>query len=250
MCRYTRILLAALIPLLIINGLAFEAHPQNTLVRISTSPGTKPRVLGFVMRDLGGIRVHPPTLLSSTNTPHHAFQYLPNHCIVTKTREAAAARLYNTLVQNHLQRLARVLGLHYSGDAWSVVRAHLEREITRQGENGRWLYNFWMREGVSEVEGKCLLRMKLVGSYRDVSTFFPHLSRKTTLMSLCEQTIYIPFPNLIQFRPQLGSHQELVEAREGGTNQRLIGLELLWCIALAVRGWFTRLRIGGQLKEN
>jgi len=172
MCRYTRILLAALIPLLIINGLAFEAHPQNTLVRISVSPGAKPRVLGFVMRDLGGIRVHPPTLLSSTNTPQEAFQYLPNHVIVTKTREAAAARLYNTLVQNHLQRLARVLGLHYSGEAWCVVREYLEREITRQGENGRWLHNFWMHERASEVEGKCLLKMKLVGSYREVSIFY------------------------------------------------------------------------------
>ena len=170
--RYTSILLAALIPPLIINGLAFEAHPQNTLVRISTPPDTKPRVLGFVMRDLGGIRVHPPTLLSSTNTSQESFQYLPNHCIVTKTLEAAAAKLYNTLVQNHLQRLARVLGLHYSGEAWHVVRGNLEREITRQGEKGRWLYNCWMGEGASEVEGKCLLRMKLVGSYRDVSIFY------------------------------------------------------------------------------
>ena len=178
MRRYTSILLAALIPLLIINGLAFEAHPQNTLVRISTSSGTKPRVLGFVVRDLGGIRVHPPTLLSSTSTSHESFQYLPNHCIVTKTLEAAAVRLYNTLVQNHLQRLARVLGLHYSGEAWGIVRENLEREITRLGENGRWLYNFWMREGANEVEGKCLLRMKLVGSYRDVSNFLPPLSRK------------------------------------------------------------------------
>ncbi len=136
MRRYTSILLAALIPLLIINGLAFEDHPQNTLVRISTSPDTKPRVLGFVMRDFGGVRVHPPTLRSWTNTSQEAFQYLPNHCIVTKTREAAAARLYNTLVQNHMQRLARVLGLHYSGEAGGVVRDNLKREITRQGRTG------------------------------------------------------------------------------------------------------------------
>ena len=172
MRRYTCTLLAALIPLLIINGLAFEAHPQNTLVRISDSSDTRPRVLGFVMRDLGGIRVHPPTLLSSTNTPQEAFQYLSNHCIVTKTREAAAARLYNTLIQNHLHRLARVLGLHYSGDAWGIVRGHLEREIAKQGENGRWLFNFWLHEGANDIEGKCLLRMKLVGSYRNVSAIF------------------------------------------------------------------------------
>jgi Ferric iron reductase FhuF-like transporter len=176
MRRYTRILLAALIPPLIINGLAFEAHPQNTLVRISTSPDTRPCVLGFVMRDLGGIRVHPPTLLSSTSTPQEAFRFLPNHCIVTKTREEAAAKLYHTLVQNHLQRLARVLGLHYLGEAWDVVRGHLAREMVRQGENGRWLYDVWMREGAVSVEGKCLLRMKLVGVYRDVSvSLFPSL---------------------------------------------------------------------------
>ena len=204
MRRYTSVLLAALIPLLIINGLAFEAHPQNTLVRISTSPNTKPRVLGFVVRDFGGMSVHPPTLLPSTNTSKEAFQYLPNHCIVTKTLEAAAAKLYNNLVQNHLQRLARVLGLHYSGEAWGVVRVNLEREITRQGEKGQWLYNCWMREGASEAEGKCLLRMKLVGSYRDVGVFLPPLSRKSSLMGFLRAERLYAFSQSNPVPPAIG----------------------------------------------
>jgi hypothetical protein len=68
-------------------------------------------------------------------------------------------------VHNHLQRLARVLRLHADGCAWSVVRAHLAREIPR----GSWLWAAWMDEGVRSVSGKCLVRMKLEGVYREVS---------------------------------------------------------------------------------
>ena len=58
-------------------------------------------------------------------------------------------------------------------------------------------------------------------------------------INLCEQNLYMPFPNLIQFRPQLESHQEIVEARAEGTNQSLAGLKLFWSVAFVVRGWFT-----------
>ncbi|KAI9461553.1 IucC family-domain-containing protein [Lactarius psammicola] len=169
--EYARLLVAAVVPPLLHNGVAFEAHPQNTLLRLSRASLAP---LGFVLRDLGGLRVHPPTLQTSTGCQ---FAFLPGHCVVTSTREEAAQKLYHTLVHNHLQRLARVLRLHADGSAWSVVRAHLSREIPR----GSWLWLAWMDAAVKSLPGKCLVRMKLEGVYRE--------------------SVSEPFPNLIQFRP-------------------------------------------------
>ncbi|KAH9998791.1 IucC family-domain-containing protein [Russula compacta] len=182
--EYARLLVAAVVPPLLQNGVAFEAHPQNTLLRLSRSTLTP---TGFVLRDLGGLRVHPPTLSASIGSE---FAFLPGHCVVTATREEAAKKLYHTLIHNHLQRLARVLRLHHAGPgragesvdgggtAWSAVRALLAREISR----GSWLWSAWMDDAVKSVEGKCLVRMKLEGVYRE--------------------SIYEPFPNLIHYRPE------------------------------------------------
>jgi len=150
---------AAVVPPLLHNGVAFEAHPQNMLLRLSRSTLTPS---GFIMRDLGGLRVHPATLSTSTGCE---FAFLPGHCVVTSTPEDAAKKLYHTLIHNHLQRLARVLRLHSDGSAWSAVRAHLAREIPR----GSWLWAAWMDDSVKSVAGKCLVRMKLEGVYREVS---------------------------------------------------------------------------------
>jgi hypothetical protein len=127
------------------------------------------------MRDMGGLRVHPATLAASTTGVGSGsgpeFAFLPGHCVVTSTREEAAKKLYHTLVHNHLQRLARVLRLHGAGagrdgNAWSIVREHLTREIPR----GSWLWSAWMDETVRSIAGKCLMRMKLEGVYREVSS--------------------------------------------------------------------------------
>ena len=163
--------MAGVIPPLLHNGVAFEAHPQNMLLRLSRSTLTP---TGFIMRDLGGLGVHPATLSASIGSE---FAFLPEHCVVEETPEDAAQKLYHTLVHNHLQRLARVLRLHSDGSAWSAVREHLTREIPR----GSWLWSAWMDDTVRSLPGKCLLRMKLVGVYREVSCFclrdFAKLSR-------------------------------------------------------------------------
>jgi siderophore synthetase component len=158
---YTRTLVDAVIPPMLHNGLAFEAHPQNMLVRISKS---KRRVIGFVMRDLGGIRVHPETLRASTGVP---FEFLPEHVVVTETLQEASKKLYHTLIHNHVQRLARVLGVHYSGVGWASLRRNLEARIPRES----WLWDAWMADDAKSVSGKCLVRMKLADLYRDVRNF-------------------------------------------------------------------------------
>ncbi|KAI0267697.1 IucC family-domain-containing protein [Gloeopeniophorella convolvens] len=176
--EYASLLTAAVVPALLHNGVAFEAHPQNTLLRVSRSSRT---LKGFVLRDLGGLRVHPPTLKASTGSQ---FEFLPDHCVVTSTREEAAKKLYHTLIHNHLQRLARVLRLHSDGSAWVVVRKHLNREIPRES----WLWAAWMDEAVESLPGKCLVRMKLEGVYRD--------------------SVYESFPNMVHFRPAVGGTEK------------------------------------------
>jgi hypothetical protein len=201
--RYARLLVAAVVPPLLHNGVGFEAHPQNMLLRLSRSTLAP---TGFIMRDLGGLRVHPATLSASIGCE---FAFLPGHCVVTSTPEDAAKKLYHTLIHNHLQRLARVLRLHKDGSAWSVVRTHLTREIPR----GSWLWAAWMDDSVKSVQGKCLVRMKLEGVYREVGRFVFFLSLLVAYTlhllfrssDLClqnpYQSVYEPFPNLIHYRP-------------------------------------------------
>lgn len=142
------------------NGVAFEAHAQNMLARFDVSTG---RLLGFVIRDLGGLRIHPPTLKKSIGTD---FKFLEGHCVATATLEEAYPKFYHTFIHNHMQRLIRVLGKHYDGSGWDMLRRHLEEIIPI--DHG--LYKAWLDPSTSSVvSGKCLMRMRLQGSYRDVS---------------------------------------------------------------------------------
>ncbi|KAK1219366.1 hypothetical protein PQX77_017890 [Marasmius sp. AFHP31] len=168
--RYIRIACEALVPPLLHNGVAFEAHAQNLLARFDTSSG---ELLGFVIRDLGGLRVHPETLRASTGVN---FEFLPGHCVVTKTVEDAYPKLYHTLIHNHLQRLIRLLGMHDNGIGWQMLRKHLAAVIPPS----HGLYTTFLGPRNDFLPGKCLMRMKLQGVYRD--------------------NVYSPFPNLVRYR--------------------------------------------------
>lgn len=156
--RYIRIACEALVPPLLHNGVAFEAHAQNVLARFDIKTG---QVLGFIVRDLGGLRIHPPTLHQSTGVD---FEFLPGHCVVTKTLEETYPKFYHTFVHNHLQRLIRLLGMHYDGSGYAMLRRHLEALIPKDHA----LYNIWLSGEGATVPGKCLMRMRLEGVYRDV----------------------------------------------------------------------------------
>ncbi|KAF8633234.1 hypothetical protein AX15_001463 [Amanita polypyramis BW_CC] len=156
--QYIRTACCAVLPTLIRNGVAFEAHAQNMLVRFNSH--TKD-VLGFVIRDLGGLRIHPATLRHSTGID---FQFLPGHCVATETLEEIFPKLYHSFVHNHLQRLIRVLDLHYNGIGWELLRKHLKEVIPI----GHALKKAWLDPAITEVPSKCLMRMRMRDSYRDV----------------------------------------------------------------------------------
>lgn len=133
--------------------MAFEAHAQNMLLRFDVVTG---KLLGFVMRDLGGLRIHPPTLSTSTGVD---FAFLPGHCIATDTTQDAYPKFYHTLIHNHLQRLIRLLGMHYDGRGYAILRRFLD-EIIPPGHELRdvWLNpaqrdRFWKVLDENEATG-------------------------------------------------------------------------------------------------
>jgi siderophore synthetase component len=164
---FVRLFFAAFLPPMLQDGVAFEAHPQNTIARFSLAEPHELR--GFVIRDFGGLRVHPPTLLASTGV---ALDVTPGHSIVGETLDDVYTRMYHTMFHNHLQQLVRVLGLHYNGKGWQVIRARLKEAIPR----GHALEKAWLGEEAKTIAGKCYMSMRLVGASRFVSFLFFVLS--------------------------------------------------------------------------
>jgi siderophore synthetase component len=136
----------------------FEAHAQNLLVRFDKQ--TK-AILGFVVRDLAGLRIYPPTLRQSIGVD---FQFLPGHCVATETLEETFPKFYHTFIHTHLQRLIRVLDLHYNGIGWGLLRQHLKEVIPI----GHALEKAWLDPSATQVPSKCLMKMRLQDSYRVV----------------------------------------------------------------------------------
>ncbi|GAA5796125.1 IucC family-domain-containing protein [Helicostylum pulchrum] len=168
--RYVDFSLRAFLPPCLENGVAFEAHGQNTLARFDRKTG---ELKGFVIRDFGGVKVHEETLLKTTGCQ---LDVLPDSCVVADTLEEVFKLLYHTLFHCQYQRLIRVLGLHYNGIGWNLVHERLSELIP----NDHVMWPMFMDR--EKVPGKCMVRMKIDELYRDY--------------------IYRPVPNLINYKPQ------------------------------------------------
>lgn len=160
-CRYIELSSKGLVPALVSNGVAFEAHAQNLLLRVNKVTG---KLLGFVIRDLGGMRIHPETLRRSTGVN---FQFLPDHCISTENVDDIYPKFYHTYVHNHVQRLIRLLDLHENGVGWEILRRHMSAVIPVSHP----LRKLWLSPDSRLVQSKSLMRMRMKDSYRDVSRF-------------------------------------------------------------------------------
>ncbi|KAI7861275.1 hypothetical protein BDF14DRAFT_1872144 [Spinellus fusiger] len=96
--RYIRLALEAFLPPCLVNGTGL--------------------LQGFVIRDFGGIKVHKETLKATTGVN---ISVLPESCVVADSLEEVYKLLYHTLIHSHLQRLIRVLGMHYDGRGWAIL---------------------------------------------------------------------------------------------------------------------------------
>ncbi|KAH6913153.1 IucC family-domain-containing protein [Coprinopsis sp. MPI-PUGE-AT-0042] len=168
--NFLNIFFRAFLPSVIHNGVAFECHPQNCVARFDAK--TK-ELKGFIIRDFGGIRVHPPTLKETTGVD---IDFVEGHSIIAPDLDDVYTRMYHTVFHNHLQQLIRVLDLHYSGKGWALVRHHLRENIPEQHP----LFAAWLSPERRTLPGKCFMRMRLSGMYRH------HL--------------HGPFPNLIHYK--------------------------------------------------
>jgi siderophore synthetase component len=178
----------AFLPSVLKNGVAFEAHPQNCVARFDLQ--TK-EIKGFIIRDFGGIRVHPETLKATTGVELDAAE---GHSIIAPDLDDVYARMYHTVIHNHLQQLIRILGLHYNGKGWAIVRKHLKAQVPRDHS----LYESWMSPERKTFPGKCFMRMRMQGMYRFVSQCGLLVSI-LVLISYLSQHLHGPFPNLIHY---------------------------------------------------
>ncbi|PFH53186.1 hypothetical protein AMATHDRAFT_55679 [Amanita thiersii Skay4041] len=154
--KFVRIFFRAFLPPALYNGVALECHPQNCMARFDIN--TK-ELLGFVIRDFGGIRVHPETLKASTGVE---VDFLTGHSVIAPDMDDVYKKLYHAAIHNHLQQLIRVLGLHYNGRGWKIVRSHLKELVPKDHS----LYDAWLSAERTFVPEKCFIRMRIAGMYR------------------------------------------------------------------------------------
>ncbi|CAF1187803.1 unnamed protein product [Adineta steineri] len=152
--RYSELACAAFLPPMLEHGFCFEAHGQNTLARFDRHTG---QLIGFAIRDFGGIRIHREQFESTTP---FKLDVLPGSCIVTDDIMEVYMKLFHCFIQNHMNRLVRALDLHYSRKGWTVVRKAVEKYITVTSPAA----NAWLKE---TVPLKAFLKMKLADKYRD-----------------------------------------------------------------------------------
>ncbi|KAL1917748.1 uncharacterized protein VTP21DRAFT_3582 [Calcarisporiella thermophila] len=186
--RYVDLVLRAFLPPLIHNGFAFEAHLQNAKARFDLATG---ELLGFTVRDYGGIKVHQDTLYASIG---RRMEVLEGSCVVAKTLDESFKLLHHTLIECHLHQIVRAVDLHYNGIGWRLVREKMTTLIPHDHP----LFRAWLQSEF--VPGKALMRMKLDGLYRDY--------------------LYTDFPNLILYLPPQEAAAVAREA-DGAPNQTL-----------------------------
>ena len=116
-------LLPPLLRLFTAYGVALEAHLQNTLAVVERG-----RLRAFVVRDLGGVRIHRPRLRAAG----HDMSLAPGSFILTDDLAEARDKLAHTLLHAHLAALLRWAEDHLGAAAahgWALARLILEREL-------------------------------------------------------------------------------------------------------------------------
>ncbi len=147
-------------------GIGVEAHGQNMLVRVHNKTHA---ITGFAVRDIGGIKVHMPTL---RRQGYDLYKALPGNCNQISEITESWTKMHHTLFQCHLHHLIESLQLHLAG-GWAIVREEL-RTFLNEAEDqttAKRLGDFFFRETMSL---KCFIKMRIKGIYRDVS--FPESS--------------------------------------------------------------------------
>ncbi|KAG8688762.1 hypothetical protein FRC11_004822, partial [Ceratobasidium sp. 423] len=122
---YTRLYLKAILPPLLSHGIGLEAHMQNILARFEIGTNT---LRGFVYRDMGGLRMHVPTM-SQRGVTIKSASLVPGGVMLTDNLDAVWVGAYHNIVANHLGGALRAMGLTCNG-GWDIVREELTNALT------------------------------------------------------------------------------------------------------------------------
>ena len=166
---YTSMLLHLILQPLLKYGIALEAHGQNMLLRVDIQTQ---EIVGFAVRDIGGIKIHMPTLRQQGYDLKSA---LPGNVIETDDLVKVWARTHHAVFQVHLNQLIRALRLQYDG-GWLIVREELKCFVSVEMGNApvaKEMEDFFLEK---TMPMKCFLSMRMEGIYRTVSyTYFSML---------------------------------------------------------------------------
>lgn len=163
--RFADTCFKAFLSSVITNGVIFELHPQNALARFDIQTR---QLKGFVIRDFYGLRIHPPTLIASTDLRTLDGIIPPDRPIIANSLEEAYTQLYNVFIRNHLQRLIRMLDLRHNGLCWEAVRRRLSEQIPERHQ----LRKLWLSPEAETLPGHCLLGSRLQERDRRVSALY------------------------------------------------------------------------------
>lgn len=158
--RYCRVVMMAYLDLFLIYGIALEGHQQNTISVFENND-----IAFLIARDLGGLRVHLPTLLTHDQEfiPH------PQSSTVTNDREDVTNMFLHTVIQYHLGEIILLMAQHYQTSEsvfWKVVKDNIEKrfhELKDCVDPTRWeqehkaiLFDDWQIKGLMRMRLKNL----------------------------------------------------------------------------------------------
>jgi siderophore synthetase component len=174
---------------------------QNLLARFDVETGA---LRGFVYRDMGGLRMHVPTM-EARGVRIKSADLVPGAVVLTDDLEAVWANAYHSF-ENHMGGALRGLGLQWEG-GWDIVREELKAALDASPDpDGRAakLLEFMIQP---TVKRKAFLRMKIAGVYRGVSIneplgWVPHLLTKVCSRE-CIRGFQILYPYKERDRPRL-----------------------------------------------
>lgn len=157
--HYVELLVPPALRLCAAHGVALELHLQNTLV-----VHQRGRLCGFIVRDLGGVRVHRGRLRAAGHRPALA----AGSFVLTEDLGELQAKLAHTLLHAHLGSVfawaADALGLD-EGALWGHTRAVLDGALTAWAAAEPALAAACLADRAvllaPTVRAKALLRMRL-----------------------------------------------------------------------------------------
>lgn len=159
--NYCRVVIHAYLDLFLLYGIALEGHQQNTIAVFERG-----HVKYMIARDLGGLRIHAPTLAA------HGFDYKahPDSATITNDRQEVTNKFLHTVIQYHLGEIILLLTEHYQtteAEFWKILKNIIEQrfqDLKNRVEPVRWQQEYaailnddWQLKG--------LMRMRLNNVY-------------------------------------------------------------------------------------